>query len=147
MEPLLAKRLRKLLIEEAAHRSIVVATHSHLFIDRKNLASTCVVDRSVGAVRILSIATQADLIDLVFRLLGNATEDLLLPANFLVVEGSSDAVIVERVVQLLGVPPGKIKVFSGTGLDDVPVAVSGSSDCSAPPARGRPVRSYGRRVG
>jgi hypothetical protein len=46
--------------------------------------------------------------------------DLLLPGNFIVVEGGSDETIVERAVELLGGRPGSVKTLSADGLSKVP---------------------------
>jgi len=124
LEPALAKKVRDLLIEEASDRAIVVATHSHLFINKADVASNMTVDHDQGPVRTVRLRARGELSNLVFSLLGNATEDLLLPANFLVVEGSSDQVIADRVLELLGAPVGRVKVFAGRGIDDVPQALA-----------------------
>jgi hypothetical protein len=54
-----------------------------------------------------------------FRLLGNSTEDLFFPRNYLIVEGASDQEIVSRALELLGVPVPAIKVLSARGVDTV----------------------------
>ena len=124
LEPVLAKRLRQLLIEKAGRRAIVVASHSHWFIDHERIEANLVVGRGTGAVRADPVRNRRELADLVFKLLGNAPEDLMLPANFLVVEGGSDQVILERVLRLLGDTDGRVKVFSARGIAQVPKAVT-----------------------
>jgi energy-coupling factor transporter ATP-binding protein EcfA2 len=124
LEPALAKRLRDLLIERASGRAIVVASHSHLFIDRQHLAANFVVRKDDGHVQVEPVGSRSQLVDLVFTLLGNSTLDLLLPSNFLVVEGGSDQLIVDRVLELLKAPAGGVKVYSGQGIDNVHKAVA-----------------------
>jgi hypothetical protein len=52
-------------------------------------------------------------------LLGNSTEDLFFPQNYLIVEGGSDQEIVEKALVLLGGEPGQVKVLSASGIDSV----------------------------
>ena len=114
LEPALQRSLRTLLAEEASdERPILVATHSHLFLDRGRPGSNLVVARtSTYPPRWSPIQSVAQLCDVTFGLLGNSTEDLFFPGNFLVAEGASDQRIVERVLELLGMRPGQVKVLS-----------------------------------
>jgi ABC-type cobalamin transport system ATPase subunit len=121
LEPVLQRALRQMLIEESGsgHRQIVVATHSHLFLNRTDLTSVKVLTRVEGKTQVRSIADARDLVEVTFRLLGNATEDLFFPGNFLVTEGASDQRIAERILELDKVEPGKVKVIAAGGIDVV----------------------------
>jgi putative AbiEii toxin of type IV toxin-antitoxin system len=119
LEPTLQRALRELLVENAAERAIIVSTHSHLFVEREPPESTQVVQRSGGSVTVRPITRQSELIDVIFGLLGNSTEDLLFPLNYLVVEGGSDQTYVERALDLLGIERGRIKVVAAGGIDAV----------------------------
>jgi hypothetical protein len=68
-------------------------------------------------VTVEAVASHEELYDVAFTLLGNSTEDLFFPANYLLVEGASDQAILERVLQLMAVPHGRIKVFATGGVD------------------------------
>jgi hypothetical protein len=54
-----------------------------------------------------------------FDLLGSSTEDLFFPRNYLIVEGSSDQVVAEKVLALLGYSTRDVKVLSAQGVDEV----------------------------
>ncbi len=122
LEPQLQKALRDLLVTHAAFgpRAIVVATHSHLFLDRQTIGANHVVTqsgaRTLGAQ---PVETEPELLDIVFRLLGNSTEDLFFPRNYIVVEGASDQAIVDRALELQGVAHGTIKVLSASGITEI----------------------------
>jgi hypothetical protein len=61
--------------------------------------------------------------DVVFRLLGNSTEDLFFPGNYLVVEGGSDQAICEAVLSLLDVRKGRVKVIAAGGVHKIDRAI------------------------
>jgi ABC-type cobalamin transport system ATPase subunit len=122
LEPTLQKALKNLLIEEAppdGGKAIVVSTQSHLFTNRDRISSNYIVSRDGAAVVARAAETDEDLVDVTFRLLGNSTEDLFFPGNYLVVEGGSDQTIVERALELLEAPRGAVKVLSAGGIDAV----------------------------
>jgi hypothetical protein len=119
LEPSLQRSLRDLLVSEATEdRPILVATHSHLFLDRGRPESVIRVttDPSTG-LRLEAASSASDLLDVTFRLLGNSTQDLYFPGNFLVTEGASDQRVAERILELLGARPGIVKVLSAGGID------------------------------
>jgi energy-coupling factor transporter ATP-binding protein EcfA2 len=120
LEPRLQRQLRDLLKERAPGRAIVVATQSHLFLDRSRPDANHAVTRN-SEDRAVAHALQdpTELMDLSFRLLGNSVEDLSFPGNFLVVEGASDQRIAEAVRNLLGAEPGQLKVVSASGVTQV----------------------------
>src|SRR5262249_33805495 len=91
LEPRLQKGIRDLLLEFAnkAGVAVVVATHSHLFLDRTCPSSTIKVSRADGYTTIWPLGSDRQLQDVVFELLGNSTEDLFFPRNYLIVEGAS----------------------------------------------------------
>jgi predicted ATP-dependent endonuclease of OLD family len=118
LDPTLQKALKNLLLEHApvdSGKAIVVSTQSHLFMNRERLASNYIVSREGAEVVARAAATDEHLFDVTFRLLGNSTEDLFFPGNYLVVEGGSDQTIVERALELLGASRGAVKVLSAGG--------------------------------
>lgn len=120
LEPRLQKALRDLLIEKSEGRSILVSTHSHLFLNRRDATANLLVARQGRNVTVEPVTSDEELFDIAFNLLGSSTEDLFFPANYLLVEGASDQIVVERVLALLGVPHGRIKVVAAGGVDAVP---------------------------
>jgi AAA domain, putative AbiEii toxin, Type IV TA system len=120
LEPRLQKTLRDILIKASETKIIVVATHSHLLVRRDLVQANQVVGQPAsGQTSVRTLDDDEELYDLVFNLLGNSTEDLLFPGNYLVVEGSSDQQIVVRVLELLGAPQTKVKVLTAGGIDGV----------------------------
>jgi len=119
LEPRLQRRLKELLVEQSTSRLIVVATHSHLVLDRDVPEATRVVEREGDLVSVGSVGSLAQLHDIVFQLLGNDTSDLFFPGTYLVVEGSSDQALCERALTLLGTPRGQVKVLAAGGLTRV----------------------------
>ncbi len=123
LQPALQRILRSILLEASDTKRILIATHSHLFLNRLDPSSNLLVQRQGRIVSLSPIAAEEQLYDLTFELLGNAIEDLFFPGNFLVVEGSSDQIIVEKVRALLTIGASKVRVLSATGVDNVPATV------------------------
>lgn len=116
LEPVLQRVLRDILVEYASRKQILVATHSHLLIDPNNVSMVRVVERPKSDVAVRPLGGQDELADLVFGLLGNSTEDLLLPGFFVVVEGATDQTILEAARRAMSIPPGRIKVVAAGGM-------------------------------
>jgi hypothetical protein len=121
LEPRLQKSLRDLLVARGAAVKIAVATHSHLFLNRgaADLGLNHVVTREQGQTAIRRLSDPQELWAITFDQLGSNTEDLFFPGNYLVVEGASDQVIVEKVLSLLGAAVTKLKVVAATGVANV----------------------------
>lgn len=120
LEPRLQKALRDVLVEAAeTKRTLVVSTHSHLLLNRQTLESSQIVQRNDSRTMVETIEARDQLYSLVFDLLGSSTEDLFFPKNYVIVEGASDQVIVQRVLDLLGETAASIKVLSAQGVDEV----------------------------
>jgi len=82
-------------------KKIFIATHSHLFLDRKNIKNNFVVKRTENNVEIEQITTRERMYEVVLRLLGNSPTDLFFPSNIIVVEGPSDKIFLKKVMNLL----------------------------------------------
>lgn len=116
------KRLRDLFytVSSEQGKQIIVTTHSHLFLNRRDFASNYTVEKVNGQVSVNRVASVAELYDVTFQMLGNSVEDLFLPYNYMVVEGMSDQIIVDKVKTLKGISTTRVKVISASGLDNVP---------------------------
>jgi energy-coupling factor transporter ATP-binding protein EcfA2 len=132
LEPNTQRVLREILIEASKSKRILVATHSHLFLNRSTPTSNFLVQSSGGITSVSPVESEEQLYDLTFRLLGNSTEDLFFPGNFLVVEGASDQAIVERVRDLLEIPQSRLKVLSAAGVDSIPSGLNAVSRMLTP---------------
>ncbi len=100
-------------------KQIIVTTHSHLFLNRREYASNYAVTKINSQVSINRVASVAELYDITFKMLGNSVEDLFFPYNYMVVEGWSDEVIVNKVMTLKGLSSARIKVLAATGVENV----------------------------
>ena len=100
-------------------KQIIVTTHSHLFLNRRDFASNYAVTKTNGQVNIHRVASVEELYDITFQMLGNSVEDLFLPYNYIVVEGVSDQIIVDKVKALKGISTTRVKVISAAGVDNV----------------------------
>jgi len=119
LEPKLQKILRDLLYEASRKRQVIVATHSHLFLNRRDVASNYVVSKRNNSFALSPVTSEEELYEITFNLLGCSLEDLFFPNNFLIVEGSTDQIIVEKVMQLKDIDKSKIKVVSASGVSKV----------------------------
>lgn len=119
LEPELQKALREMFYEASVEKTIVVTTHSHLFLNRKDKTSNLIVDVVDDHVRIKQVATKFDLQDLTFRLLGASPEDIFFPRNYLIVEGASDQELVNKVLELNGLSLEDYVVVAARGVIQV----------------------------
>jgi len=104
LEPRLQKALRDLFMQKAMEKRIVAATHSHLFLNRAEdqYDHNFYFDGATDTITHLKVTTtKNDLRDLTFKLLGASFSDLMLPENYLVVEGGSDYIFLSKVAQLI----------------------------------------------
>ena len=81
-------------------KSIILATHSPIFLDRSNLRNNFFVDRTGLQISIRKITTIQDLNTLQFFLLGNRFETLFLPSAIVFVEGQTDYDYLSHVISL-----------------------------------------------
>ena len=116
LEARLQKRLRDLLQREATRRPIIVSTHSHLFLNLKQPSKNLAVSNANGPVTVTPVQDDRDLMDIAFTMLGNSTEDLFFPGNFLMVEGAFDQAICEKVAKILDFSARQVKVLSSNGV-------------------------------
>ncbi len=79
--------------------NIVFATHSSLFLDRKNIANNFIIQKSGDRVRVSKLNSLADFNQVHFFLLGNRLESLFLPSVILFVEGPTEEKYLSRILQ------------------------------------------------
>lgn len=115
------KLLRDLMHTVSMQRDmqIIVTTHSHLFLNRKDFTSNYAVRKDNGQVSIERVRSVVELYDITFKMLGSSVEDLFFLYNYMVVEGGSDEVIVNKVMTLKGISSARIKVLSAASIENV----------------------------
>lgn len=95
-------------------KHVLVATHSHLMLDRQNITNNFIVSKKQEVISIRQVVEMSELHHLQFNLLGNSLEALFLPSAFVIVEGKTDKPYIGRLLQIHH--PGKnVLVIEGQG--------------------------------
>lgn len=81
-------------------RTLVFATHSTVFLDRKCITNNYTIKKAGDEISINQTATQSEFNQIHFFLLGNRFETLFLPSTITLVEGKCDHKFVERAITL-----------------------------------------------
>lgn len=95
-------------------KSVMLATHSPLFIDRRSISSNVAVARTGTTISLKQLSTIQELHRLQLQLLGNRLETLYLPAAIILVEGPCDHTYIARLVALK-FPSSPISVVACAG--------------------------------
>jgi DNA modification methylase len=136
LEPRLQKALRDLLLQKGLEKRIVAATHSHLFLNRAEdqYVHNFYFDDAMNTITNLKVTTtKTDLRDLTFRLLGASFDDLMLPENYLVVEGGSDYIFLGKVAQLIdSIKATKLQIAYVQGIQNAPPSVNAIAEMIRP---------------
>ena len=80
--------------------SLVLATHSPIFLNRRDVATNYFVSRVDSDIDLRRLETIQDMSGLQFLLLGNRLETLFLPSAIILVEGKSDHAFITRLLAL-----------------------------------------------
>ncbi len=80
-------------------KSIVFATHSSLFLDRKNISNNLIINKQDDNINVHRLSSLSEFNQIHFFLLGNRLESLFLPSIILFVEGESEEIFLGRVIQ------------------------------------------------
>lgn len=81
-------------------KTLVFATHSTVFLDRKNVSNNYVIAKNGDEISVDQVQTQGEFNKVHFFLLGNRFETLYLPSAIVLVEGKCDHKFIERVTSL-----------------------------------------------
>lgn len=95
-------------------RHVYVATHSHIFLNRRRLSDNFVVQRESDTVKITRVTGYDQFRDLQFAQLGNSFDQLQLPSGFLIVEGKTDYAYINRLLRLQ-FPDTRVNVINANG--------------------------------
>jgi hypothetical protein len=93
---------------------VVLATHSPVFLDRKDLQNNVVVDRLGSDITLRRVVSIQELNALQFRLLGNRFETMFLPSAIILVEGKTDHAYLSRLIALRR-PRSTVSVIQTSG--------------------------------
>jgi predicted ATP-dependent endonuclease of OLD family len=93
---------------------IFLATHSHLFLARSDIASNYIVAKQGKRIDLARVQSIGDFHRLQFNLLGNAFESMFFPSAIVVVEGKTDHAYIDRAVQL-SFPDRRVTVIPASG--------------------------------
>lgn len=133
LEPKTQKRVLELIKKVAEgedglpKKKIIIATHSHIFIDKDDYKNNFKVVKENDEVKFEAIADSVELQNYVFSLLGNDPSDLFFPSNIIIVEGKSDEIFLKRICELLissgQVEKKKVAFHFCGGYDKAEIAV------------------------
>lgn len=79
-------------------KSIIVATHSTIFLDRSEIKNNYFVEKRGDTIDVQQVESVGDISRIHFFLLGNRFESLYLPSAIIIVEGKTDHRFIERVL-------------------------------------------------
>jgi len=99
LHPSAQRALKKALLDICATDQVLVNTHSSvLVVDNEEIQTIYKVEKSLGITDIQKV-DDIDKINVIFDLLGGSPSDLLLPRNFLIVEGKSEFEFLNNVIK------------------------------------------------
>lgn len=128
LEPEKQKILRDILVKQTDNKRIIVVTHSHLLLDKGRPESVYRMrnkSRVSDTFEFEQCHSRKDVAEVVYGLLGNSLEDLMLPKNYIVAEGSSDERLVNRIIELQGRDKEKVFCLRSKGIGNVPKRIEG----------------------
>jgi hypothetical protein len=89
-------------------KRVLLATHSHLFLDRKDIQNNFSIQKVDSVVSIAQLKETEELHTATYLLLGSNPTDLFFPSNVIIVEGRSDRIFLDAIFQL-GKSEGRFK--------------------------------------
>lgn len=81
-------------------KRVLLATHSHLFLDRKDILNNFSIQKVDSVVSINQLKETEELHTATYLLLGSNPTDLFFPSNVIIVEGRSDRIFLNAIFQL-----------------------------------------------
>ena len=119
LHPTAQRQLKESLIELAKSQDqVFITTHSSVFIaDTHDEQSLFAVQKEESITAISKIDKKPELQDTIFELLGGHPADLLLPPNFLIVEGKSEQIFISSLIKRFYQDKPNIKIIAAAGDD------------------------------
>lgn len=81
-------------------KTLVMATHSTVFLDRNNITNNYFVEKTGNNIDVSKVTNVSDINRIHFFLLGNRLESLYMPSVIVIVEGKCDYQYIERVLHI-----------------------------------------------
>lgn len=104
-------------------KQVFIATHSHIFLDRRVISNNFRVTKSGNTVAVQPLGSVAELHHLQFSMLGNDLESMFLPAVIIIVEGECDQTFLSKICEL-HMPDRKVSIVPAFGDGRVPEKVN-----------------------
>lgn len=99
LHPSAQRSLKKALLDICATDQVLVNTHSSVFVVDNHFSQKIFkVEKSLSVTDVY-LVEDLEKIDIVFDLLGGSPSDLLLPRNFLIVEGKSEFEFITEIIK------------------------------------------------
>ncbi len=98
--------------------NLFISTHSHIFLDKKNINNNFLLTNNDNKIDVKEISTIAEFHNLQFNLLGNTFESLFLPSVILIVEGKTDYKYIKKVLEII-YPERKITFIEANGDSEI----------------------------
>lgn len=116
LHPTAQRNLKNVLHLLSTHTDqVFINTHSSVFVaDNYDSQSIFKVEKNIGATSILNV-TDIEKPYVVYELLGGSPSDLLLPRNFLIVEGQSEFELLIRVIKRFYSEKHPIQIIKANG--------------------------------
>jgi len=81
-------------------KSVYIATHSHLFLDRSDIRNNFIVEKQDKSIHATNVSSVSQFHQLQFNLLGNDLESIFMPSAIVIVEGKTDQMFLRHVFSL-----------------------------------------------
>lgn len=79
---------------------VLINSHSPIFANEKFPNQKIFkVEKKSGSSEIMEVVTEQDQLDSIYQLLGGSPHDILLPNNFIIVEGQSEHIFLETIIK------------------------------------------------
>lgn len=121
LHPTAQRQLKQALLELAdGHDQVFINTHSSVLLADNHAQQSLfrVAKEAQGETQIARIESALTKHEVIFELLGGSPADILLPANFLIVEGPSEAEFLKGVISRHYPDKVDIQVLPATGDDE-----------------------------
>ena len=148
LEPRVQKRLFELLVEKSKNIRVFIATHSPHFINRNEPTSNFIVqiERSTPSFEVPK--DMKELYDMIIvDKLGFSTSDIFLPEKIIIVEGESDRIILNAVLQAKCISNVFIHKIGGIdNYDNLNIRIKAIEESISPHLRGEEFYLYAGKV-